>query len=285
MVLPNLKNFLQLNKPRMIADGRAIAEDLYRALGERRARYKQALKLGILVVGADPVIESFVRIKTRAAQRLNIEMVRVDLPAESATEFVVRELKKLADATDALIAQLPVPKHVDTNTVLSAVPLEKDVDALNPSVAEDEHPVFAPVALAVVEILQRSRVRIEGARAVVVGAGRLVGAPSAVLLKRLGAQVSMFTLQQGSIEDLKTADIIVCGAGNPGFIKPEHIKLGVAIVDAGASEMNKKVVGDADPACALKASVFTPVPGGVGPVAVAMIFRNLFDLLEKKSRQ
>lgn len=267
----------------MIADGKAIAEDMYQAFAARRSRYAQPIKLGILVVGANPVIESFVRIKTRAAQRLNIEMVRVDLPAESATEFVVSEVQKLAGATDAIIAQLPVPKTVDTDAVLSAIPLDKDVDALNPTVAEDKHPVFAPVALAVVEILQRSRVKIENARAIVIGNGRLVGAPSAVLLKRLGAHVSLFTLQQGSINDLKTADIIVCGAGNPGFVKPEHIKLGVAIIDAGASESKGRVVGDADPSCASKASVFTPVPGGVGPVAVAMIFRNLFDLLDKKT--
>jgi 5,10-methylene-tetrahydrofolate dehydrogenase/methenyl tetrahydrofolate cyclohydrolase len=267
----------------MIADGRAIAEDMYKVLGERRAHFSRPLRLGIIVVGADPVIESFVRIKTRAAARLNIEMVRKDLPAESATEFVVNEAKRLAAETDSLIVQLPLPKHVDINTVLAAIPPEKDVDALNPTIPEDEHPVFAPVALAVVEILQRSRVVIKGARAVVVGAGRLVGAPSAVLLKRLGARVSFFTLQEGSIADLKDADIVVCGAGNPGFIKPEHIKLGAAIVDAGASESKGKVVGDADPACATKAAVFTPVPGGVGPVAVAMIFRNLFDLLESKN--
>ncbi len=268
----------------MIIDGRAIADDMYKALGERRARFQSHVKLGIIVVGANPVIESFVRIKTRAAARLNIEMVRVDLPAESATEFVVHEVKRLADMTDSIIVQLPVPKTVDTNTVLAAIPPEKDVDALNPTIPEDKHPVFAPVALAVVEMLQRAHVVIERARTVVVGAGRLVGAPSAVLLKRLGANVSMFTLQKGSIEDLKDADIIVCGAGNPGFIKPEHIKLGVAIIDAGASESKGRVVGDADPTCATKASAFTPVPGGVGPVAVAMIFQNLFDLLEKSAQ-
>src|SRR5882672_10134929 len=172
----------------MIVDGKAIAEDMYQALAARRARYAQPLKLGILVVGANPVIESFVRIKTKAAQKLDIEMVRVDLPAESATEFVANEVKRFALTVDALIVQLPVPKSVDTNAVLSAIPLEKDVDALNPSVAEDKHPVFAPVALAVVEMLQRSRTVIEGARTVVIGNGRLVGAPSAVLLKRLGAK-------------------------------------------------------------------------------------------------
>lgn len=264
----------------MILDGRAIAEDLYKVLAGRRARFGGDIKLGLVVVGVNPVIESFVRIKTRAAEKLGIQVIRRDLPAEAATEFVITEVKRLASETNALIVQLPLPKQVDTNSVLSAIPLEKDVDALNPTVAEDKHPVFAPVALAVVEMLQRAHVPIKGARTVVVGAGRLVGAPSAVLLKKLGAKVSMFTLQQGSIDDLKDADIVVCGAGNPGFIKPEHIKLGAAIIDAGASESKGRVVGDADSACATKAAAFTPVPGGVGPVAVAMIFRNLFDLLE-----
>jgi 5,10-methylene-tetrahydrofolate dehydrogenase/methenyl tetrahydrofolate cyclohydrolase len=268
----------------MIVDGKAIAEDMYQALALRRARYTQPVKLGIVVVGANPVIESFVRIKTRAAERLNIEMVRVDLPEESATEFIVGEIQRLVDRADAVIVQLPQPKHVNIEVTLAAVPKEKDVDATNPTFSEGERLVQAPVALAIVEILTRSRVTIKGAKTVVVGGGRLVGKPAAALLKSLGAHVSMFTLQQGSIRDLKDADIIVLGTGNPGFIKPEHIRLGVALVDAGTAEMNKKVVGDADPACALKASVFTPVPGGVGPVAVAMIFRNLFDLLEKNGK-
>ncbi len=265
----------------MIIDGKKIAEDMYQALAKRRALFERDIKLGILVVSPSPVIESFVRIKTRAAARLNVEMVRVDLPESTGTAAAIEAVKKLAGETDSVIVQLPLPKTLDTNAILAAIPPEKDVDALNPTIPDDTHPVFAPVALAVVEILQRSNVRIEGARTVVVGAGRLVGAPSAVLLKRLGAEVSMFTLQQGSVGDLKDADIIVCGAGNPGFIKAEHIKEGVAIVDAGASESKGIVVGDADPACAEKASIMTPVPGGVGPVAVAMIFRNLFDLLEK----
>lgn len=264
----------------MIVDGRAIAEDIYKSLGERRTRFGN-LKLGILVVGADPVIESFVRIKSRAAQKLNIEVVRVDLPAESATELVQSEVKQLAAKTDSIIVQLPLPKQVNTDAVLSTIPVEKDVDALNPSVPEDEHPVFAPVALAVVEMLQRARIQIEHAKTIVVGKGRLVGAPSGVLLKRLGANVTYFTLEEGSIEDLKDADIVVLGAGKSGFVKPEHVKLGVAIIDAGASESKGKVVGDADPACATKAAAFTPVPGGVGPVAVAMIFKNLFDLVER----
>ncbi len=266
----------------MIVDGRAIAEGLYLDLAQRRHAIDRQLKLGIVVCGADAVIESFVRIKSRAAAHLQIDMPRTDVPANAATNELIEIVKKVAAESDAIIVQLPLPKSIDTNAVLAAIPAEKDVDAINPTIADEERPVQAPVALAVVEILKRSNVAIDRARAVVVGAGRLVGAPTASLLKRLGARVSIFSLEEGSIEDLKDADIVVLGAGKPGFIKPEHLKKGAAVVDGGASEQVGKVVGDADPACAEIASVFTPVPGGVGPVAVAMIFRNLFDLVEKR---
>jgi methylenetetrahydrofolate dehydrogenase (NADP+)/methenyltetrahydrofolate cyclohydrolase len=204
----------------------------------------------------------------------------VDLPESAREEDIIRALKEVSEKTDAVIPQLPFPAGINTDAVLSSVAKETDVDALNPSVAEEDRPVHAPVALAAVEILERSNVGIKGARTVVIGAGRLVGKPSAWLLKSLGAEVSIFSLEEGSIDDLKDADIIVSGAGSPGMVKPEHIKRGVALIDAGTSELNKKITGDADPACAEKASVFTPVPGGVGPVAVAMIFRNLLQLIE-----
>lgn len=265
----------------MIIDGKAIAEEVYKALEKRRALFARSIKLGILVGNASPVIESFVKIKMRAAARLGVEVVRVDLSKSATTIAVIEAVKKLAAGVDAVIVQLPLPKELDTEVILAAIPSEKDVDALNPTISDDKHPVSAPVALAIVEILKRAHITIEGAQTVVVGAGRLVGAPSAALLKRLGAAVSMFTLEEGSIDDLKDADIVICGAGKPGFIKPEHLKQDVALLDAGTSELNKKITGDADPACAAKASVFTPVPGGVGPIAVAMIFRNLFDLLEQ----
>ena len=265
----------------MIIDGRKLAEELYLELAEERKKISRGLKLGIVVVGENPVIESFVKIKTRAAERLNVEMARTNLPENSTQNEIIEAVRKVAAETDAVIAQLPLPKGIDVNAVLSVVPKEKDVDALNPSIPEEERPVHAPVALAVVEILRRSGVEVNGKRTIVVGAGRLVGKPSAWLLKSLGANVSMFTLEQGSIDDLRDADIVVSGAGNPGFIKPEHLKKGVALIDAGTSELNKKISGDADPACAEKASIFTPVPGGVGPVAVAMIFKNLFDLVQK----
>ena len=264
----------------MIVDGKAIAEEIYGQLNARRGALSRAARLGIVVCGHDPVIESFVRIKMRSAKRLGVEMVRKDISSDANTEDTIDAIRQLAPEVDTLIVQLPLGKGIDTNAALSAIPDDEDVDAI--STATGEHLVQAPVALAVVEILRRSGVDPSGKQVIVVGNGRLVGAPSAALLKKLGAQVSMFTLEQGSIADLKDADIIVSGAGQPGLIKPEHIKDGVALIDAGASEHSGKVVGDADPACAAKCAVFTPVPGGVGPLAVAMIFKNLFDLIEGK---
>ncbi len=265
-----------------IVDGKAIAESMYAELAPKFAALDKKVRLGIVVVGANPVIESFVKIKTRSAERLGIEMVRVNVSEHGDAGKILQAIQRLVHDCDAAIVQLPLPQGINTNEMLSAVPNEKDVDALNPKISEEERLVHAPVALAAVEILERSGITIRGARVVVVGAGRLVGAPSAWLLRTLGANVSVFSLEEGSIDDLKQADIIVSGAGSPEMIKPEHLKQGVALIDAGTSELNKKITGDADPACAEIASVITPVPGGVGPVAVAMIYRNLFDLVQRR---
>ncbi|MDP3645791.1 MAG: bifunctional 5,10-methylenetetrahydrofolate dehydrogenase/5,10-methenyltetrahydrofolate cyclohydrolase [bacterium] len=263
----------------MIIDGRAIAESLYSDLAARRARIEGAVRLGIVVGGSNPVIESFIRIKARAAARLNVELVRRDLQLSAETADAIALIEQISSGSDGVIVQLPLPKEIDTQRVLSAIPPSYDVDAINP-VSESERAVHAPVAEAVREILARSHVNAAGMHAVVVGQGRLVGAPCAALLKRLGAEVSVVTNEHGSLEELKKADIVVLGAGNPGFIKPEHLKSGVVLIDAGTSESGGKILGDADPSCAEKASVFTPVPGGVGPIAVAMIFKNLFDLVD-----
>lgn len=265
----------------MIIDGKALAEELYGELLKERKKITREIRLGIVVVGTNPVIESFIKRKIHAAERLDVKMIREDVSEKATTKEVVEAVERSVAACDATIAQLPMPKHVDIDRVLAAVPPEKDVDATNPEISDEKRIVYAPVALAIVEMLKRGGVDIKGKHTVVVGAGRLVGKPAASLLRQLGGDVHMVTLERGSLNDLKNADIVVLGTGNPGFVKPEHLKKGVALVDAGTAEMNKKIRGDADPSCAEIASVFTPVPGGVGPVAVAMIFRNLFDLVRR----
>jgi methylenetetrahydrofolate dehydrogenase (NADP+)/methenyltetrahydrofolate cyclohydrolase len=239
----------------MMVDGRAIAEDILNGLGESlRGR-----ALGIVANAGDPATESYVRIKERVAARLGVEVKK-------------GELAGLLAACDGVLVQLP---HPQASELLMQIPPEKDVDALGsaPKVA-------APVAGAVREILLRSGVEAHGAKAVVVGGGALVGRPVSRMLCGMGAEVSVVTLEQGSLSQLKDADIVVSGAGSPHLIKPGMLKPGAVLIDAGASESNGALAGDADPACAEVASVFTPVPGGVGPVAVAMLFKNLFTLIK-----
>lgn len=254
----------------MIIDGKQLAEAVYARLG------KAELTLGIVVGEKNPVIDSFVKIKERAAERIGVTLLRHELPEGASTDDAIRAVHSLAATTDGVIVQLPLPSQIDGEAVLAAIPPEKDVDGISPTPL-----VRPPVAEAVQEILVANNINVQGARAVVVGAGRLVGKPTADLLRELGADVSVVG-RGDSLDVLRDADIIVLGAGEPGLVKPEHVKDSVVLIDAGTSETGGKVKGDADPACAGKASLFTPVPGGVGPVAVAMIFRNLYELVKKE---
>lgn len=246
-----------------VIDGKKIAEDVYARLP------KKLLTLGILVGEKNPVIDSFVRIKEEAAEKLGIALVREELLLGATTPDAVEHVRSLAEKTDGIIVQLPLPEGIDVDRVLGAIPPEKDVDgvSLKPLVRP-------PVAGSLEEILRVYDVNMRGKNLVVVGSGRLVGKPCADFLRGKGALVTTVNRNE-SLDSLKDADIVVLGAGQPGLVKPEHIKEGVVLIDAGTSESSGKVVGDADPACAAKCSLFTPVPGGVGPVAVAMIFKNL----------
>lgn len=268
----------------MNIDGRAIAESIYIELAQQRRAIAGTVSLGIVVASHDPVIESFVRIKSRAANRLGVELRRIDLLNKPQTADALAAIEQLGPKVNGVIVQLPLPETLDTDAILSAIPPFLDVDGINPRVADQDRVVLAPVACAIEEILKRSSVHVSDTKCVVVGAGKLVGAPAAYLMRRLGADVSVVTLESGSLEELKTADIVILGAGNPGFVTPEMIRDGVVLIDAGTSEQGGKVRGDAGPACADKATLFTPVPGGLGPIAVAMIFKNLFTLAENQAK-
>lgn len=253
----------------MIVNGKDIAEEVYAALPSRQ------LTLGILVGESNPVIDSFVRIKERAAERLGVSLVRSELASGATATDAIDAVRVLAEKTNGIIVQLPLPSSIDVDAVLAAIPPEKDVDGISRAPI-----VRPPVAEAIAEILVRSEIDPKGKQVAVIGSGRLVGMPVAALLAMHGAEVTI--IQKGdSLSPLIESDIVVSGAGEPGLIRPDHVKDGVVLIDAGTSEAGGKVKGDADPACAEKASVFTPVPGGVGPIAVAMIFKNLYALADK----
>lgn len=257
----------------MIVDGKKISADIKARLS---AREGSKPKMAVVMVGEDPASVAFVNVKKRFGENIGVE-VKVYNYEETITQTELEQIiSNLADKEEitGIVLQLPVPKHLNADQAINLITPNKDVDALGA-----ESRVLSPVVAAVKEILEINKIDLTGKRALVIGKGKLVGKPVSVWLAGEGANVQITDSQTNNLNELlQTADIIVTGAGNPHFIKPEMIKEGVVLIDAATSEAAGKLAGDADPACADKSAVFTPVPGGVGPITVAKLFENLFFL-------
>ncbi len=267
----------------MIVDGRAIASAI---LAEVKASLKgKTPVVRAVVVKPSPATQSYLRIKTSRAEEGGMTLEVVRLPDDATEDDIIKAAN--APGADATIVQLPIPEHLDWTRVLSAISIDKDADVLSEAAYKrfmDNTPgaLVPPVAAGIVEILARSGVEVSGKKTVVVGKGKLVGLPTGTLLSRMGAAVSYVVKETPEEEKralLLEADMVISGAGAAHIIGPEMLKEGVVLVDAGTSGSGGGVAGDMHPDCAEKASIFTPVPGGVGPVAVACLFKNTAKLL------
>ena len=263
----------------MIIDGRKIAEDIRDKLTENVSVSGASPRLVVFTYSPTFETKKFLGIKKKMADKIGIELSVVEFDESSNTEGCVAQIREAVDTSDGIIVQLPFPKNIDESAIISAIPKTHDVDAFN---IKDEE-VLPPVLGAVVEILERNDIDVCNKKCVVVGAGKLVGAPVAEWLKEAGANLTILTGKDADISDAtKEAEIIILGAGHPNLLTPDMISDGVIIIDAGTSESGGKLAGDADGACAEKASLFTPVPGGVGPITVAVLFRNLLILSKRQ---
>ncbi len=266
----------------MIIDGTAIAKRMLAQLRSAVEQLQHTPKVRVLLVGSDSATESFVRIKKRQAQQVGIELFVERFTDDVSTQALCDALHSATE--DALVVQLPLPSHVDTNSVLAALPQEKDADVLSPKayssfVGGHDDALLPPVAAAVRAVLIEGNFPVAGKRSVVVGAGRLVGEPVAQWLKSSGAQVEVVTRESGTLRQaLSSAELIVSGTGVPHLIKDDAITSGVALVDAGTAESGTALVGDIDPSCAEKSVLYTPVPGGVGPITVAVLLQNVVEI-------
>jgi len=268
----------------MIVDGRALAREVLARTKERAQMLPRPPRVLVIVANDTSATKSYLAIKKARAADAGCVLDELRFDTRATTEELLLAVHT-SDA-DAIIVQLPLPEHMDARRICDAIPLSKDADVLSDTARmkfeADKHGVLVPpVASAVAKILASGKIDPQGKKAVVVGEGRLVGKPCATYLSHAGADVSHFTLESGHTDMLKEADIIIAGAGAPHFIKPEMLKDGVVLIDAGTSESNGELAGDADPACATKCALFTPVPGGVGPLAVAKLFENAITLAER----
>ncbi len=261
----------------MIINGRKLAKKLEESIAHQIEKSGASLILAIIQVGENAISENFIRMKREFAERVGVGVLIkrvIQIPESDVEARAIAAVRECGEIADGLIVQLPLPSLCDTTRVLAGITPEKDVDALSPNPL-----VLSPVVEAIRHIFESQHVTLKNKRVLIIGRGRLVGVPIAEWLSGNGTTVDVI---DDEVEDLNTytrsADIIISGAGSPHLIKPSMIADGSVLIDCGASEAGGKVLGDADPACAEKCSVFTPVPGGVGPLTVAMLFQNLLKL-------
>lgn len=266
----------------MIIDGRVIAENILNELKIKVEELGCAPKLAVIMVGDDPVSLSFLNVKKRKAEGVGIDVTIHRFRERVTTEEIVDLINSLEETS--IIVQLPLPENIDMTKVLDSVPEKEDVDVLatrsNISYLENTLTVYPPVTGAIIEILKKYDISIGKKKVVVIGRGQLVGKPTKVWLKHIGAdikEIDSYTDEKEANASILSADIIISGTGRPSLIKPNMIKKGVVIIDAGTSESKGCIAGDADPQCASKASLFTPVPGGIGPITTAVLLRNVVD--------
>lgn len=266
-----------------IVEGKKIAQERVLAMRAFVDKKKIAPKLVALTIAPNVATEQFLKIKHRIAGEAGILMDVVRLAENVSEEMLQKSVSHALAHSDGVVIQLPFPQRFAIENILSALPLDLDPDCIGTLAGEairsNDHIILPPVVSAIQAVCQVYEVSLKGKRVVVVGQGRLVGAPSAIWAEHEGADVVRLTRGAGELrEATQEADIIILGAGSPGLLTPDMIIEGVAIFDAGTSEEGGKVVGDADPRCAEKASLITPVPGGIGPIAVAELFGNLLRL-------
>ena len=261
----------------MITDGKKIAEDIYSQIKTDLSQSGRQLSLSIFTCDPNPETKKYLKLKQAKAAALGVDMVVVDFHKEVTFSEIESVVEKSVLAGNGIIVQLPFPSHIDVDSLLEKIPAQVDVDVMNYQGGDGE--VLPPVVGAIKEIAVRHNIDFAGKQVAVVGHGRLVGAPAALWAKGQGAIITVIDKGTENAEAiLRESDIIISGAGSPGLITPDKIKEGAVLFDAGTSEEGGVMRGDADPDCATKCSLFTPVPGGIGPITIAVLLRNLLIL-------
>lgn len=261
-------------------DGKALATEI-RADVAREVAELGHVGLATVLVGDDPASHVYISLKHKAATEAGIDARDIRLPQDASEEEVLALVETLNgdDSVDGILVQLPLPGQIDEEQVLRAVDPIKDVDGFHPASAGQlylDEPTFVPATpLGIMALLEEYDVPLEGARAVVIGRSTIVGKPAALLLLRANATV---TICHSRTRDLaahvREADVVVAAVGKAAIVTPEMVKPGSVVIDVGMNRTEDGLRGDVDPAAAELAGLITPVPGGVGPMTIAMLLRN-----------
>ena len=275
-----------------IIDGKALAQKIRQELKEEVISKGLTPKLAVILVGDDEASKVYIRNKNRACEQVGIEFEEHILPENTTMEELLSLIQKLNERKDisGILLQSPIPKHLDIKTAFEAIDPEKDVDGFNPvnvGRLEINEPAFVSCTpFGVMKMLKEYKIEIEGKTAVVVGRSNIVGKPLIQLLLNKNATVIVTHSRTKHLEEYtKQADILIVAVGKAKMIKSDMIKEGAVVIDVGINRVpdSKKIVGDVDyKEVSKKASYITPVPGGVGPMTIAMLMHNVVQAAKKQ---
>ncbi|TAI49616.1 bifunctional methylenetetrahydrofolate dehydrogenase/methenyltetrahydrofolate cyclohydrolase FolD [Flagellimonas allohymeniacidonis] len=291
-----------------ILDGRKVSnqikEEIAIEVDQMKERGEKVPHLAAVLVGNDGASLTYVGSKVRSCKKIGFESTLIHLPEDTSEETLLQQVANLNanDDIDGYIVQLPLPKHIDEQKVLMAVHPDKDVDGFHPTnfgkMALDMESFIPATPFGIMELLRRYEVDTEGKHTVVIGRSHIVGRPISILMSQKGkAANATVTLTHSRTKDIKSmtlqADIIVSALGVPNFLKADMVKKDVVVIDVGITrvpdetrERGYYITGDVDfEAVKEKASYITPVPGGVGPMTIAMLLKNTLLARERHKQK
>lgn len=269
-----------------ILDGKMVSQRIKDELSKEVLELKEKginPGLAVIIVGDDPASRIYVNNKKKACEQIGVYSEEYALPAVTTEKELLDLIAKLNNdkKINGILVQLPVPKHINEETIINAIDPKKDVDAFHPvnvgKIMVGNFDFVPCTPAGVMELIKESGIDVCGKECVVVGRSNIVGKPQAMLLLHKNATVTICHSRTKNLsEKTKQADILVAAVGIPEFIKGDMIKPGAVVIDVGINRVaDKKLVGDVDfEACEKIASAITPVPGGVGPMTIAMLMKN-----------
>ena len=276
----------------IIIDGKRISQEIKDELKDKVEALKAVGKkaaLAVVQVGNDPASCVYVNNKKKACAYIGIESLSYELEEETTEEELLELIKRLNEdeKVHGILVQLPLPKHINEDKIIQAISPKKDVDGFHPEnvgkLVIGEKGFVSCTPSGVIQLLKRSNIEIAGKNCVVVGRSNIVGKPMALLMLRENATVTIAHSKTQNLKELcKTADILIVAIGKPRFITSEYIKEGAVVIDVGIHrDENNKLCGDVKYEDVVEiASAITPVPGGVGPMTIAMLMNNCVEAME-----
>lgn len=279
-----------------LIDGKVISSYVKNRVKEQVAYLKNegiTTGLAVIIVGEDPASKVYVANKKKACEALGIISEEYALPENTTQEELLALIEELnnKDSINGILCQLPLPKHLDEQAVINAIKPEKDVDAFHPQnvgkIMLGDYDFVPCTPAGIMEMLEYEKIDITGKTCVVIGRSNIVGKPMGMLLLHKNGTVTICHSRTKNLKEVcKAADILVAAVGRPRFVTADMVKDGAVVIDVGINRVDGKLVGDVDfDAVKDKCEAITPVPGGVGPMTIAMLMKNTLTAAKKQNKR